>query len=231
MIGFIKRRGAMLAGAGMMAGLMLLGPALSAPRATEPRGRALYLAHCAACHGADLKGLADQHTPNLTDAAWLFSGDDLESGGITMFPADVEKTVLYGVRSGHPKARNEASMPGFGPIDRNLLTENEIGEVADHVLTLAGRAPSSAASAARGKAVYADKGNCWDCHSDDGMGNGALGATDFTRDLWLYGGDRAALIHSITLGRAGRMPAFEGLLTANEIKTVSRSVFEQAAPP
>jgi len=31
-------------------------------------GRKVYEKACAACHGADLKGLPDQHTPDLTDA-------------------------------------------------------------------------------------------------------------------------------------------------------------------
>src|SRR6188472_1220231 len=39
-------------------------------------GRVVYDKSCASCHGADLKGLADQHTPDLTDAEWRFSGDD-----------------------------------------------------------------------------------------------------------------------------------------------------------
>src|SRR5689334_12813065 len=31
-------------------------------------GRVVYDRSCASCHGADLKGTADQHTPDLTDA-------------------------------------------------------------------------------------------------------------------------------------------------------------------
>src|SRR5262249_19658537 len=67
-------------------------------------GRSVYEKACAACHGADLKGLADQHTPDLTDSDWRFSGDDLASGGNVKFPSDVEWTVRYGIRSDHPNA-------------------------------------------------------------------------------------------------------------------------------
>src|SRR6516165_3603938 len=42
-------------------------------------GRKVFADHCAQCHGADLKGLPDQHTPDLTDDEWRFSGDDLPS--------------------------------------------------------------------------------------------------------------------------------------------------------
>jgi mono/diheme cytochrome c family protein len=68
-------------------------------------GKRLYEKHCASCHGADLKGLPDQHTPDLTDAEWQYSGDDLASGGLVKLPSDVEWTVRYGIRSGHPNAR------------------------------------------------------------------------------------------------------------------------------
>src|SRR5262249_35842493 len=48
-------------------------------------GRTVYEKSCASCHGADLKGVADQHTPDLTDAEWRFSGDDYQSGGMIKF--------------------------------------------------------------------------------------------------------------------------------------------------
>src|SRR5262249_24399739 len=43
-------------------------------------GKKVYEKNCAVCHGADLKGIPDQHTPDLTDGEWRFSGDDLASG-------------------------------------------------------------------------------------------------------------------------------------------------------
>src|SRR5690348_495548 len=42
----------------------------------QREGRRLYDAHCSSCHGADLKGLPDKHTPDLTDDIWIYSGDD-----------------------------------------------------------------------------------------------------------------------------------------------------------
>src|SRR5215831_15475307 len=44
-------------------------------------GKALYAANCSSCHGADLKGAPDAHTPDLTDNEWLYIGDDPDSGG------------------------------------------------------------------------------------------------------------------------------------------------------
>jgi mono/diheme cytochrome c family protein len=74
-------------------------------------GREIYAKHCASCHGEDLKGSKEAHAPDLTDMEWQFSGDDLESGGLTKLPSDVEWTIRYGVRSGNPNARGvEADM-------------------------------------------------------------------------------------------------------------------------
>ncbi len=38
------------------------------------RGQKLYAEQCAACHGADGKGLKEFGSPNLTDAIWLYGG-------------------------------------------------------------------------------------------------------------------------------------------------------------
>src|SRR5260370_22679956 len=103
------------------------------------------------CRGADLKGMPDQHTPDLTDAEWRFSGDDLPSGGLVKLPSDVEWTVRYGIRSGHPNARGlEADMLAYNPKyrteedtkevgDTEYLTAAEIADVIEYVLELSGQ--------------------------------------------------------------------------------------------
>ena len=40
------------------------------------RGKALFATNCAACHGADAKGNREFGAPNLTDAIWLYGGDE-----------------------------------------------------------------------------------------------------------------------------------------------------------
>jgi cytochrome c oxidase cbb3-type subunit 3 len=206
-------------------------------------GRKVYENHCADCHGADLKGLRDQHTPDLTDAEWRFSGDDLPSGGATKFPSDVEWTVRYGIRSEHPNARGaEVNMLAYDPQYRNeedkkdfgdgwFLTLDEIDDVVEYVLDINGR-PADRARAARGGVLFQDgaKGNCYDCHGEDGAGIDTFGSTNLTRpDLYLYGADRASIRESIVKGRRGVMPAFEGVLKPEEIKAVSVYVFSRAA--
>ena len=205
-------------------------------------GRKVYEKACAACHGADLKGVPDQHTPDLTDAEWQYSGDDLPSGGLVKFPSDVEWTVRYGIRSGHPNGRGEeADMLAYDPKyrsaedtkefgDKEFLTPAEIQDVVEYVLELSGQ-QSDAVKAERGNVLFHDgaKGNCYDCHTDEGTGNPALGSTNLTQKrLYLYGADRASILESITRGRHGVMPAFEGTLKPEEIKAVSVYVFSRA---
>jgi cytochrome c oxidase cbb3-type subunit 3 len=205
-------------------------------------GKKVYEKNCAACHGVDLKGIPDQHTPDLTDADWRFSGDDLASGGNVKFPSDVEWTVRYGIRSGNPNARGlEADMLAYDPQYRTeedtkefgsdrFLNPEEIEDVVEYVLQISGQ-QADAARAARGNALFLDgtKGNCFDCHGVDGTGSDPIGSTNLTRtDLYLWGSDRALILESIVRGRRGVMPAFEGALKPEEIKAVSVYVFSHA---
>ena len=205
-------------------------------------GRKVYDEHCASCHGDDLKGIPEQHTPDLTDAEWRFSGDDLDSGGLKKFPSDVEWTVRYGIRSGHENARGaEVNMLAYYPEFRTkedtedfgpdkFLTDEEIEEVVEYVLQISGQ-PADGAKAARGDTLFHDnaKGNCFDCHDMGGTGIDTFGSTNLTRrSSYLWGSDRAAIRESIIKGRRGVMPAFDDKLKPEELKAVSVFVFWHA---
>lgn len=220
-----------------------IGRSLRLHRTAVKFGREVYDKHCASCHGADLKGLPDQHTPDLTDSEWRFSGDDFETGGLKKFPSDVEWTVRYGIRSGHENARGmEVNMLAYYPEYRTkedtedfgsdkFLTDEEIAEVVEYVLKISGR-PANEAKAASGEVLFHDnaKGNCFDCHGEGGIGIDTFGSTNLTRpDLYLWGSDRASILESIIKGRRGVMPAFEERLTPAELKAVSVFVFSRAA--
>ena len=56
---------------------------------------------------------------------------------------------------------------------------------------------------------------------DAGKGNQELGAPNLTDKIWLYGSDEATLIETITNGRAGVMPAWEGRLDPATIKAMA----------
>jgi cytochrome c oxidase cbb3-type subunit 3 len=155
--------------------------------------------------------------------------------------SDVEWTVLYGIRNEHKKSRGlEADMVAFLPEFRNehdtaaygnmrFITDEEIDDVAEYVMQISGQQVADAAKAGRGRALFMDRANCFDCHGDDATGNPALGSTNLTRpDLYLFGSDRATVLETIKQGRRGTMPAFEGKLRPEEIKAVSVFTFSRA---
>lgn len=53
-------------------------------------GAALFAANCAACHGEDAHGMVEMGAPNLTDATWIYGGDEQ-----AIF------TTLFNGRQGH----------------------------------------------------------------------------------------------------------------------------------
>jgi cytochrome c oxidase cbb3-type subunit III len=192
-------------------------------------GERVYNANCAGCHGADLKGTREQHAP------------DLDTGGVVKLPSDVEWTVLYGIRNEHPKTRGlEADMVAYLPEFRNdhdkeaygaerFLTDEQIDDVTEFVMQVGKQTVTDTAKAARGRAIFQDTGNCFDCHGDDAAGNEAFGSANLTKpELYLFGSDRATIIETIKQGRRGTMPAFEGKLRPEEAKAVSVFVFSRS---
>ena len=66
-------------------------------------GAKLFQDNCAACHGADAKGVKDTGAQNLTDADWLYGGD----------AATVHQTLMYG---------RQGKMPTWaGRLDANQI--------------------------------------------------------------------------------------------------------------
>jgi cytochrome c oxidase cbb3-type subunit III len=208
-------------------------------------GQEVYNRSCSSCHGADLKGSREHATPDLTDTQWRFAGDDAETGGAVMYPSDIEWTVRYGIRAADENSRGrEADMVAFDPQFRTeedtreygggrFLTDDEIADVVEYVLKISGQ-DSDGAKATRGEGLFhdGDKGNCYDCHENNGVGNRAIGSTNLTdRSEYLWGSDRASILESIVHGRRGVMPAFEGQLKPEEIKAVSIYLYYRALPP
>src|ERR1700719_2794471 len=58
------------------------------------RGRPLFDAHCAGCHGPAGHGNRAKGIPDLTDDDWLYG---------TAQVIDIERVIGYGIRSHHPK--------------------------------------------------------------------------------------------------------------------------------
>src|SRR5450432_2065011 len=100
-----------------------LDPALV--RFAAEQAKPLFAAHCASCHGPDMKGNRSTGTPNLVDPVWLY-------GNGSVF--DIERTILFGIRSGHAKAHDISDMTAFG--QRGMLSDGEIRNVVQLVLQL-----------------------------------------------------------------------------------------------
>lgn len=195
------------------------------------RGRALFEAHCAGCHGGEGRGDPAAGVPNLTDHDWLYGS------GKT---SEIETVIAHGVRAFAPKTWKLADMPAFGRA-RGAASEaappqlapNEVSDVTEFLVALEKR-PHDPAAAERGRAVYQGRGGCFDCHGADGRGDPGIGAPDLADNIWLFGhGRREEIARSISEGRRGRCPAWADRLSAAEIRQIAiyvRSLSDGPAP-
>ncbi|MGK7867221.1 cytochrome-c oxidase, cbb3-type subunit III [Falsiroseomonas sp. E2-1-a20] len=159
-------------------------------------GRIAFANNCAGCHGAGGQG-APGGFPSLADDDWIWGGTH----------DAIRSTIAHGVRAGESDEERISMMPRF--LADGVLTRAQVGDTAEFVLSLSGRA-EDATAAQRGAALYAE--NCAACHGDAGAGNRDVGAPNLADRIWLYGGDKAAIIQSIAYSRAGVMPSWGGRL-------------------
>jgi cytochrome c oxidase cbb3-type subunit 3 len=177
------------------------------------QAKPLFAAHCASCHGADMKGNRSIGAPNLVDPVWLYG-----SGSVF----DIERTILFGIRSGHPKARDISDMTAFG--QRGTLSDGEIRSAVQFVLQLS-RQPHVAEAASEGAKLFNGKGRCFDCHANDARGNSDYGAPDLTANVWNYGGDAQSLYRSLYFGRHGICPAWLGPLDLGQVRALAVYIY------
>src|SRR5690606_27471599 len=163
-------------------------------------GRVLFAENCAACHQAG--GTGAPGYPSLADDDWLWGGT----------PADIEHTISVGIRGQHDETR-QSQMPRF--LADGMLTAPEVEAVVDHVLSLTGKAPANE----KGAQIFAEQ--CASCHGEDGSGNRELGAPNLADQIWLYGGDRAAVRQTVAYSRNGVMPAWAGRLDEASIRMLA----------
>lgn len=192
------------------------------------RGRLLFEARCAVCHGASGTGDPAMGIPNLTDDDWLYG---------TGRPAEIERVIDYGIRSRNPKAWSLAIMPAYARpqpnrADKNILPlkPSEIDDVIEFLMRLQGR-QADAAAAARGASLFTGHGGCYDCHSLDAKGDSAIGAPNLSDAITLYGdGSREALHMSIAYGRQGVCPAWVNRASAVSIRELALYVYSISHP-
>lgn len=166
-------------------------------------GEAAFGDNCASCHGRGAQGAPGY--PNLNDDDWLWGGT-LEN---------IHQTLKVGIRSSHPDTQDNP-MPAYGRDE--ILEQAQIADVAEFVLSIS-RGKADAEAAARGKEIFAEQ--CAACHGDGGKGDMELGAPNLTDPIWLYGGEKAAIIQTIRNSRAGVMPTWEGRLSPETLKQLA----------
>lgn len=165
-------------------------------------GQRLYEDNCALCHGQAATG--GYGFPDLTDDIWLYGGS-----GET-----IKNTLLNG-RRGQMPAWSEA------------LGAQGVQATTEYVLQLSGQPGVDTALAAQGASLYSAA--CVACHGADGTGNQQLGAPNLSDDEWLYKipGEtlRTSIQYTIDRGRAGNMPAWEGILGAKRVHLLAGYVY------
>ncbi|MBE9552829.1 MAG: cytochrome-c oxidase, cbb3-type subunit III [Proteobacteria bacterium] len=164
-------------------------------------GGAAFADNCAPCHGSG--GAGGPGYPNLLDDDWIWGGT-LDN---------IQVTVAHGVRWAQDDDTRITEMPRFG-VDE-LLDKDQINDVADYVLSLFG----GGAAAANGAEIFAE--NCAACHGESGEGNAELGAPRLSDAIWLYGGDKATIVETITNSRGGVMPAWGTRLDEVTVKQLA----------
>ncbi len=172
--------------------------------------KVLFADNCAACHqtgGAGVIGLY----PNLADDDWLWGGK----------VENIEATIRGG---------RKGMMPAFG----KRLSETEMDDLSEHVLSLSGN-KVDAAKELRGKALFEGSAGCFACHGKDAKGQASMGSANLTDSIWTIAnvpgqttleGKKAEVKKVIFNGISREMPTWKGRLSDTEIKMLTFYVHE-----
>lgn len=165
-------------------------------------GQRLFEDNCALCHGQ--AGTGSYGFPNLTDDDWLYGGN-----------GETIKTTIMNGRRGQ--------MPAWG----DALGDQGVRAVTEYVMQLSGQGEIDPALADRGESLF--NASCVACHGQDGTGNQIMGAPNLTDDTWLYRipGEtlRQSVVTTLENGRAGNMPAWQGILGEERVHIVAGYVY------
>ena len=175
-------------------------------------GKALFSENCAACHQAGGQGKVG-FFPNLTDDDWLYGGG-----------FDKIHETLVGGRRGY--------MPTFSEV----LSGEQIEQLASYVAKLSGIGHDAAKAAAGDALFHSETAACYYCHGSDAKGRKDIGAPNLTDNIWLWAdvpaaegpeGKVAAIRGVIANGlNKGVMPAWAWRLSPEQIKVLTVYVHE-----
>ena len=175
-------------------------------------GKALFADSCAPCHQSGGQGVVS-FFPNLTDDDWLYGG----------LYDTIHETIMKGRR-------------GYMPAFSEVLTGEQIDQLANYVSSLSGIGHDSAKADAGNALFHGEAAACYVCHGGDAKGRKELGAPNLTDSVWLWAnvpaavgneGKVAAIRAVINNGlNRGVMPAWEGRLSPEQIKVLTVYVHE-----
>jgi cytochrome c oxidase cbb3-type subunit 3 len=175
-------------------------------------GAAVFRSWCSQCHGSGAAGVQAAGYPNLLDDAWLWGGT-IE---------DITYTIRHGIRNEEDPDARWSQMPAYGTDE--ILSDEEIVQVVNYVMTLSGGTPQDAAAAEAGAETY--EIHCAACHGAEGGGDPWQGAPALNDAIWLYGGDYDTLLETVTYSRFGIMPPWANRLEEHEIRAVAAYVHQ-----
>ncbi len=167
--------------------------------------KVLFADNCAACHQAGGNGKIGFY-PNLLDDAWLWGGSFEK----------IQETITNG---------RHGAMPSF----KGRLSEEQISDVAEYVLSLSGNEMDTAA-VKRGRKVFTTDGGCTACHGADAKGQIFMGSANLTDKIWTIADvpgaesaadKKSAVMQVVTNGKQRTMPAWKGRLSDTEIKILT----------
>lgn len=125
-------------------------------------GKNLFSDNCMPCHQAGGQGKIG-FAPSLVDDYWQYGGD-----------YDAIHTTITGGRRGY--------MPPF----KAVLTENQITELANYVLSIS-KEPHDAEAAKNGDALFhSETAACFYCHGADAKGRTEIGSANLVDSIWLW---------------------------------------------
>ena len=175
-------------------------------------GKALFADNCAPCHQAGGQGKVS-FFPNLTDDDWLYGGSFDK----------IHETLMNGRR-------------GYMPTFSEVLSAEQIDQLASYVAKLSGIGHDAAKAAAGDALFHSETAACYYCHGSDAKGRKDIGAPNLTDNIWLWAdvpaadgaeGKLAAIRGVIANGlNKGVMPAWAGRLSPEQIKVLTVYVHE-----
>jgi len=187
----------------------------AAPAADPENGKKIYDAKCSMCHAKDGKGNAAM--------AKMFQ---LPSGALSLVSTEAQSLPAGDFTKITQDGKGK--MPSF----KDKLQDADFADISAYVKVLA-KASAKPAESPVAKA-YAAK--CASCHGKNGKGNAALakGLQIEPASLDLTAPSTAAKtdaeLTAVMLKGSGKMPAYEGKLSAQEIADLIRHTRSLAAP-